>query len=239
MTTPQGPGSGSYASPIEYVKPAPPMAQPGSWPTPPPVQQIHCRFCGSTPGKVATVHAHRGMVFVMQFRTLKGPFCRDCGIATVRRMSAETLLQGWWGIASFFITPIILLINVVRRIQFGQMPAPAVFPGGPGPMPVGRPVFLRFAIVGALVPVVLFFGLVVAAVAAPDTTNNPGPTTPAPKLVGLCMAVDKDNNGRIVTCNLPHEGRIIAEADDDKGCPEQTDWYFDKSKGGVMCVQKD
>ena len=50
----------------------------------------------------------------------------------------------------------------------------------------------------------------------------------------------KDNNGKIVTCTLPHEGRIIAEAVTDQGCPEETDWYFDKSSGkGVICVKKD
>ena len=235
MTTPQGPGSGPYASPIEYVNQAPPTAQPGAWPTPP-VREIHCRFCGATPGRIATVHAHRGMVLMMQFRTLQGPFCRDCGIATVRSMSADTLWQGWWGIASLFITPFILLINLVRRIQFGSMAAPMRLVGATPPMPAGRPLFLRWQIIGALVPLVVA-GIVVASAAE---AAKPKPPTPAPTLVGLCMDVDSNDIGRIVTCSLPHKGRIIAEADTGDDCPSTTDWYFDKTSGsGVICVQED
>jgi hypothetical protein len=245
MTTPQGPGTGPYASPVEYVKPAPPMAQPGAWPAPPPVQQIHCRFCGATPGRVATVHAHRGMVFVMQFRTLKGPYCRDCGIATVRDMSSQTLWQGWWGPASFFITPVILLINVVRRIQFGRMPSPTPYPGGPAPMSVGRPLFLRFGIVGVLVPLLVVLAVVASANDPATSTNEPSTTVPlpAPALVGRCVTIDEANDeikGNIVGCSTAHQGRIVAEVGTEKDCPDETEWYFDKTNGlGVICVAKD
>jgi hypothetical protein len=114
-----------------------------------------CRFCGATPTAGGTVHGHRGMIFLMQFRTLKGPYCRDCGIATVRDMSAATLWQGWWGVASVFITPIVLLINLVQRIRFDGLAEPVRAYGSPPPIDKGKPLYQRPAIVGVLVPLFL------------------------------------------------------------------------------------
>jgi hypothetical protein len=184
------------------------------------------------------------MVLMMQFRTLSGPFCRDCGIATVRRMSAETLWQGWWGLASFFITPFILLINLVRRIQFGRMPEPVRLIGAPVPMPVGRPLYLRWAIVGALVPLVAV-AVVVGSAASGASTNEPSTTVPlpAPSLAGRCMTIDESGGeitGKLVSCDLPHQGRVLAEVGSERDCPDATEWLFDKSSGlGVICVAKD
>lgn len=95
------------------------------------------------------------MIVVFQLRTLKGPFCRDCGIAAIRTMSAQTLWQGWWGLASLAITLIVLLINLVHRIRFDRVSSPPRASGEPLPNDPGRPLFLRPAILGLLVPLAL------------------------------------------------------------------------------------
>ena len=71
-----------------------------------------CRLCGSTPAANMTIHEHNGRVLWMVHKTNKGPFCRDCGTALVRHHQNNTLFQGWFGIFSFFITPITLLLNL-------------------------------------------------------------------------------------------------------------------------------
>jgi len=103
----------------------------------------------------------------MVHKTNKGPFCRDCGTALLRHHQNSTLFQGWFGIFSFFITPITLLLNLGawRKVKAlgppqrdpsveSKIPAP-LNPGNPPlrrPAPLARPgwvadvlVFLRAA----------------------------------------------------------------------------------------------
>jgi hypothetical protein len=104
------------------------------------------------------------MIVVMQFRSLKGPYCQDCGIATLRNMSGKTMWQGWWGFGSLIAAPVTLLINVVHRIRFAGMVAPVRKPGSKPPIDKGKPLYLRPVILGLAVPlfvaVILIAGLV-------------------------------------------------------------------------------
>jgi hypothetical protein len=109
------------------------------------------------------------MVVMMQFLRLEGPFCRRCGLATFRRMTSATMWQGWWGYGSFVITPITVLINLVRRGKVASLPEPQPYPYGqngtpadPGPALLARPGTL----VGLIIPVALFAVLLFAIVAA-------------------------------------------------------------------------
>lgn len=124
---------------------------------------VRCRLCGAVPALAATVRGHRGLLLVMQFRSLPGPFCRDCGIAAVRKVSGETLWQGWWGIASLVVTPVVLLMNLVLRIRLDRLPSPARPYGSPPPIPAGRPLYQRLSALGLLVPIALL-GLVAITV---------------------------------------------------------------------------
>ncbi len=109
-----------------------------------------CRFCGGFPAVEATVRGHQGMVIMMRFLSLKGPFCRLCGIAVHREMTARTMWQGWWGWASFLITPFTLLYNLVPRSRFNKLPMPQ--PGYRPPSNPGSPIFLRPGALGLLAP---------------------------------------------------------------------------------------
>jgi hypothetical protein len=99
------------------------------------------------------------MIVIMRFLTARGPFCRDCGLATFRSMTARTLIQGWYGYASFIITPITILINLIRRNKVASLPAPQAVAGAPSrtPMDPGAPLLARpSALIGLLVPFALF-----------------------------------------------------------------------------------
>ena len=147
--------------------------QPAYPPPPPPVPQTQCRLCGCVPAADVTFRGHRGMVFIMQFLHLRGPFCRDCGLATFREMTAKTLIQGWYGYASSIITPITVLINVFRRgkvanLQPPQPPAHGPYgrPRDPGPPLLSRP----SALIGLFIPVALIILLItIIAVQAAST----------------------------------------------------------------------
>lgn len=107
-----------------------------------PPDTLRCRFCGRTPAVAATVRGHRGMIILMQWRYLRGPFCRDCGLQAVRRLTNQTLVQGWWGVFSLiFGTPFALISNwfTWRRIKALPEPVGAAPAPPPPPQPAQLP----------------------------------------------------------------------------------------------------
>ncbi|MFD9007481.1 hypothetical protein [Streptomyces sp. NPDC059552] len=137
------PGPGGFGSPQPY----------GAYGTHPEPGRYGCRLCGAWPAAHATVRGHQGMVVLMRFLSLGGPFCRDCGLATYRRMSSDTLWQGWWGPLSLFITPVTLLMNLGPRASFRRLAPPA---GGHRPaLDPGRPLWRRPPALLLMTPVLL------------------------------------------------------------------------------------
>jgi hypothetical protein len=128
---------------------------------------MQCRFCGSVPAVNATVRGHQGMLILMRFLKLQGPFCRTCGIATVRDMTSKSMWQGWWGVGSSIINPITMLTNIGAWSKFKNLPEPA--PGAPGrPMNPGKPLFQRPAALGLLLPFVVIFLIVLGNLGSPS-----------------------------------------------------------------------
>ncbi|MEU8588108.1 hypothetical protein AB0C59_14090 [Streptomyces sp. NPDC048664] len=115
MTTPQ---FNPYAHPQHQTQPQPPQynpyaAQPGGY-AGAYGGQVSCRFCGTAPAADVTFRAHRGLLVLMTFRKLEGPMCHSCGMQVYRKMTTETLWQGWWSPASLVVfTPFTLLWNVI------------------------------------------------------------------------------------------------------------------------------
>ncbi|MFI7426139.1 hypothetical protein ACIBPB_04065 [Micromonospora sp. NPDC049836] len=140
-----------------------------------------CRFCGSVPAIKASLHGHQGFIIFMRVLTQHGPFCRSCGIAICREMSARTLWQGWWGFLSLIITPLVLLGNLVTRIRLGRLGEPV--PGAPGtPAAPGKPVLRRAAALGLVVPVAI------AGVVAWSISTDPSYAE-----VGDCVSAEGPN----------------------------------------------
>jgi hypothetical protein len=124
------------------------------------------------PAADVTFRGHQGFVIVMRFLRMDGPFCRDCGLATFRLMTSRTLVQGWWGYASFIITPITVLINLAKRGKVANLPAPQPAPNGQSrqPMDPGPPLLARpMTIIGLAIPFALFLLFVVAIVASANS----------------------------------------------------------------------
>jgi hypothetical protein len=83
----------------------------------------------------------------MRYLSMKGPFCRDCGLATFRAMTVRTMWQGWWGLFSLFINTFVLLWNLLRRRAVASLAAPqsTVYSAGREPLDPGAPVLGRVA----------------------------------------------------------------------------------------------
>ena len=100
-----------------------------------------CRFCGRTPAIAATVSAHSGMIIMMQWRSVRGPFCRSCGMQALKKLTGETLWQGWWGVLSAIIgTPFTLISNFFTWLRIRALPEPmAVSAAQPAPTAAPEP----------------------------------------------------------------------------------------------------
>lgn len=68
------------------------------------------------------MRGHQGFLIAMRFLKQKGPFCRTCGIATVRDMSAKSLWQGWLTLVSVIVNPLTLLWNLSVWVRLRRLP---------------------------------------------------------------------------------------------------------------------
>ena len=88
---------------------------------------VYCAYCGSTPAARLDIRGHRGFVIMW---------------------------IGWWGILSFVINPVTMLINLGARSTLTTLPPP--IPGGPRvPMPPGKPLWHRVEFLLAIALIVL------------------------------------------------------------------------------------
>ncbi|MFD8145792.1 hypothetical protein [Streptomyces sp. NPDC059708] len=115
-----------------------------------------CRNCGAPEAANFAVRAHVGVLIMMRFHTLNGPFCRRCGRALVRVMTTKTLCQGWWSPFSLVIfTPFTLIWNLIAAMKFGKLPYSDPAPGRQQ-LDEGPPVHARPLAYVAIVPLLWF-----------------------------------------------------------------------------------
>jgi hypothetical protein len=154
---PQGYAQQAYAAPPQaYAAPQQGYAQQGHAAV---GQTVACRFCGCVPAVETTFREHQGMLILMRFVHLEGPFCRDCGLATFRQMTSRTMAMGWWSYGSLIVAPVTLLINLFRYGKVANLAAPQPNPYGPSrrPMEQGKPVMARpISYVAVLLPLLVF-----------------------------------------------------------------------------------
>lgn len=210
--------------------------------------QLSCGHCGSVPAVDATFRGHLGLIIILKYFKRRGPFCRSCGIATHREMTSDSLWQGWWGIPSMIVNPIIMLINIPQRLKVDKLAEP--LPGAPRPpMDPGKPVYLRPTIFGLLIPALLISVIYLVAKRDPefakagDCIHNNSPIAAA-----LPGVVDKNADVDVVPCSDPQaEARVVGRKDDtDDGesvCRTAfpaSDGYFTYKRGStkyVLCLQ--
>lgn len=194
-----------------------------------------CTLCGGFPAVQATVRGHQGFLVMMKFLKRKGSFCRTCGIATHREMTTKTLWQGWWGIGSFIITPITVLLNLSPRSKFNKLPAPTG--GVRPPLDPGRPIFARPGAFGALIPVLVVILIVVAAASSGGGASSAS--------AGDCVSKsgsDFDPKIKVVDCTSAQAAYKVAEKHSGKhngdACGDQYAEY-DETGGGsdfALCL---
>jgi hypothetical protein len=195
-----------------------------------PPGRSECRLCGSAPAAPGRFRAHQGIILMMRFRHLDGPFCRDCGLAVFRDMTAKTLLQGWWGLLSFFITIGTVAKNAFLRGRFASLGAPRRDPTVQAPyerpLDSGKPLLRRPAAFGLLIPLVLL-GIVAFAIRADQPAAQ----------VGKCVQIS-GKNAKLVSCSERHNGKVVAVADNLEQCPEEATGAVkrEEDNGKVLCV---
>lgn len=60
-----------------------------------------------------------GLVVLRLHKTLDARLCRGCLDRRFREMTLITLVGGWWGIISFFVTPVFLISNLTQYLGAG------------------------------------------------------------------------------------------------------------------------
>ncbi|MCC2279728.1 hypothetical protein LKL35_30515 [Streptomyces sp. ET3-23] len=111
---------------------------------------------------------------MMRFLKLDGPFCRTCGTAVLRDMTAKTMWQGWWSpISLVIITPFTLIWNAVVNAKLKKLAPPV--PGQPGQqLDPGKPLLQRPAIYLALIPIIWFTLLIIQIVTDGGLSSSSG-----------------------------------------------------------------
>lgn len=96
---------------------------------PPPLPsslECYCTVCGTEGAtKQVMFFQHIGAVVLMFNRHIKGRLCRNCINEYFATYTVMTTFLGWWGMISFFLTPLVLLHNFIRYLFcLGLKPAP-------------------------------------------------------------------------------------------------------------------
>jgi hypothetical protein len=92
-----------------------------------------CRHCGvSAPTKYVEFRRNIGMLVVRRSESIKGTLCKRCINQFFWSYTAVTLIAGWWGVVSFFVTPVFIVLNIVTVLGTIRLPPPSR-PAPPGP----------------------------------------------------------------------------------------------------------
>ena len=84
-----------------------------------------CHSCGvGAETRNVSFHQNIGLLIVRISTSTEGEYCKRCIHEKFWWMSGTTLLLGWWGVISFIITPIFLLLNTVQYLMCLRMKPP-------------------------------------------------------------------------------------------------------------------
>ncbi len=191
-----------------------------------------CCWCGSVPAVRAQFEGQQEQPIA-----LGGPFCRDCGIATFRMTTAWTLVHGWtMSLLSFALTPLTVLSNLQARRRVAKLAPPSFAASGKSPLPVGRPLLLRWESLGALVPLVaiaMVAAFIVHAVHVREAAQ------PKPR-VGQCVSMsDADGSASVVDCARSHNGVITKVGQGNLYCPDDDTYLYWSDTGYGACAAGD
>src|SRR5262245_21396318 len=82
-----------------------------------------CLSCGaSAPTKRVEFYRLVGAIIVLHWESSEGQLCKSCVHHYFWVYTLTTLGLGWWSVISFFLTPLIVLHNVIRYLFCLAMP---------------------------------------------------------------------------------------------------------------------
>lgn len=84
-----------------------------------------CKFCGRGPAERFVIRRHVGMLLLQKFVKIDAMLCREHAIATVQQFQRQTLVQGWWGITSFFFNIAAVIGNMSALSRAKKMAPPS------------------------------------------------------------------------------------------------------------------
>jgi len=154
--------------------------------------------------------------------------CRICARRVFRDMQAHNLTLGWWGLASFVGTIVLLIDNrkVLRR-GIGSLRPPLPADPRNDPKLAGRPVFARPSVL-----LVLAILVVVVVGVVPDGFGIDRDKWE----VGACVDYS-GTNVIVVPCDDPTaEGGVLAIIEDVFSCPAEAEYFVDLNSDEVACL---
>ncbi len=77
-----------------------------------------CKVCGEVAVELRQIKLYQniGMLIQRQYASIEGKLCKKCIDDYFWKYTLITLILGWWGTISFFITPFYLINNVFRYL---------------------------------------------------------------------------------------------------------------------------
>jgi hypothetical protein len=70
------------------------------------------------------VRRHVGMLIMQKFIKFRGSLCRDHAQLLIKDYLNKTLVQGWWGLISFFVNFFVIASDLAALSKANKMPAP-------------------------------------------------------------------------------------------------------------------
>jgi hypothetical protein len=189
---------------------------------------------------------HFGLIILMRWKRMNPTLCRACGIAMFRKVQADTLLTGWWGLASLLIMNwVAIFTNLGTRAKLVRLAPPQrdpAFTGRvPDPLPLGAPLWRRpqayvgLAVVSAVAIVVLASHF--------STSDSPSPIGNVDQgLVDQCVRINGEQLSGTIDCSKAHDGVVDAVRYDlgsGVTCPNAADAQFgdtSSSTSPTICV---
>ncbi len=88
----------------------------------PGIAMARCQTCGRRcTTQWVSIRQNIGLVYSRRTRTIEGELCRDCIRKYCLKYTAVNLVGGWWGVISFFVTPVFIVGNIYEYCRtFGM-----------------------------------------------------------------------------------------------------------------------
>ena len=195
---------------------------------------LTCLNCGRSPAVPARFDGAHGIPDTEWELLVNGPLCHDCGLAAFRNATEWQVSRGWASFASLVLVPASVIDNIGMRHRVARLPRPAnaVSPDAARtPLDAGRPLLLRWRMVGIFVPVLGVVVAIATLVGVVHANQHP------PFAVGTCFQTSgtgepfqvNDNlsvsvsDVKHVDCGEPHNLITTKVSTDCGGSPTLTD----------------